>query len=572
MKKKILLLLLLLLSISEVKAYSFSIPWINTSDPGSSNYDPNYDPYTYIKRYEMKDQQDASYKYLCSYKYYTYHTKNIVMNIYDETGKLLNPDRLVPSNLKFTAGTAIKLDVNEERRVHWNISDIAVERQTYRCYSSPARKRCLYKTDNTFIGCSNIIVDWSKKKTDSNSATTPCKTRDVFSYSTRHNWEDGTKYTIWKYYTHYEAESITEPEPTTRHKGACENESKTKVESIINNNKARSSTYEVQYSDGNKINGGIDVTETGDTKKDNKCEKITVTALTSPNGGLLHCSFSYNLGKTCMNTITAEVRYIKSDSSQTCRTEKGEIEVTNNSNKIKTNYFIPLDAKNGDTFKLLIDKNKGYDDPLLKEQCSYVRNHYSDWQNLIVGHDGESQLTDSNFRKRNDGTYEYIGVNNMSNTKKCYLKTSIVFPIEQKFYGQTTSYQSLKGYNIFFRQIDINNPFPNSISSTSIWHGLYNALNKKVNTGNGEVKLSSFDNITYRAVISNQNADKIRKFNESTSYTQWVKEYGKQNGMNADGTSNFIQNNSTIFVNRSSKSSFYKLGCGPANKDWSGCS
>jgi hypothetical protein len=61
-------------------------------------------------------------------------------------------------------------------------------------------------------------------------------------------------------------------------------------------------------------------------------------------------------------------------------------------------------------------------------------------------------------------------------------------------------------------------------------------------------------------------------FNESTSYTQWVKDYGKQNGMNADGTSNFIQNNRTIFVNRSPKSSFYKLGCGPANKDWSGCS
>ena len=39
-------------------------------------------------------------------------------------------------------------------------------------------------------------------------------------------------------------------------------------------------------------------------------------------------------------------------------------------------------------------KNKGYDDPLEKEQGSYVRNHYSDWQNLIVGHDGESQLTD----------------------------------------------------------------------------------------------------------------------------------------------------------------------------------
>ena len=549
MKKNIMMLLLLIAIIPKVYAYSYTVPTVNTSDPGTPYYDPNYDPYE-PKRVGFA--QDTEYKYFCNYKYYTYTNRTVAIDIYDETGTKLNPNRLIPDSLIFKAGTAIKLDINEETTAHWDIpeSSIKVERQTYRCYKYSATKSCV----NGWL-C-NTTIDYSSKQVYSNSSTSGCASTTNCTYWYRYHWADGKTYTDWYNCTHYESELITEPEPTSAHLNDCKNKAKSDVQTIINRNRATSSSYEVEYYDGNRINGGVVITEDGKNAADNNCNSITVNTLRSPGSGIKQCTFSYNLGKTCMNLITADVRYIKNGSSETCNTSAGEIEITNNTSAIKTNYFIPLDTKNADAFKLLLNTHQSQE-PLNKNQCSYVKNNYEDWQNLIVDMD-DNRIPESDFYIVGAGREKY-----KYSRDNCLLKTSIVFPTEQKFYGQTQHYDSLKGYGMYFRQINVDNPFPNGLSDNSYWKTLY--IDKKVN---GQSLSTSFDNPMYVANLTNANIDIVRSFNENNTYTKWTSDFGKNNGMNTDGSSNFIRTNGGIFTTRANSDTYCRLGYGP---DWGGC-
>ena len=124
--------------------------------------------------------------------------------------------------------------------------------------------------------------------------------------------------------------------------------------------------------------------------------------------------------------------------------------------------------------------------------------------------------------------------------------------------------------------------FPNGLNDYSYWNSdVYNKSNKKVN--GTTVLATSFNNPSYIANMTKSNIDLVQKYNENNQYTQWVadSENGvKLYGMNSNGSSVFINKyNNTIFRDNSSiysnvtvkKSKYYKLGCGPANKDWSGC-
>lgn len=557
MRRIITFILILLMPISLVYAYDYTVPTVNTSEPGTPYYNPNYDPYTHTTK-EMPNAQDPEYKYFCNYKYYTYINRKVVIDIFDEQGRLLNPTRLVPQDLTFIAGTMIRLDINEETRAHWDIGDISVDRRTYRCFAYNATRSC-----KNGVYC-NTTINWDSKRVYSNSATSECETRTSCSYWYTYNWTNGKDYTKWYTCTHYEAELITEPEPTAAHKGMCENKAKSDVQSIINGSKSKTSSYKVEYSNGNKIDDTSPAAiEDGKTTANNNCQNITVSSLTSPSEGLKQCTFSYNLGKTCMNMITAEVRYINSNSGEMCDTSKGEIQITNKSSNIKTNYFIPLDTKNSDKFKLLLDTGRS-SEPLNKDQCSYIRNNYEDWQNLIVRDPVENTPVFYNDFTKVGDKYKY-------NKDHCYLKTSIIFPVEQKFYGQTEEYTALEGYGMYFRQIDISNPFPNGLKDNYYWNSkIYNKDNKKIN--NSIVLSTSFSNPTYTATLTKKNIDTIRQFNDNNTYTKWQSDYGKANGMNLNGSSNFIRTNGDIFTTQqSSGKDYYKIGCGPANEGVNGC-
>ena len=100
-----------------------------------------------------------------------------------------------------------------------------------------------------------------------------------------------------------------------------------------------------------------------------------------------------------------------------------------------------------------------------------------------------------------------------------------------------------------------------------------NRTNKVKSTGS--TLTTSFDKPTYVANLTQANIDIVSRFNKYYSYTRWTSQKDhngyKVNGMNTDGSSNFIRNNSSIYTKRASSNTYFRLGCGPANKGWGGC-
>ena len=135
----------------------------------------------------------------------------------------------------------------------------------------------------------------------------------------------------------------------------------------------------------------------------------------------------------------------------------------------------------------------------------------------------------------------------------CYISFDFELPTIQKFYGEEITEDSdiLKGFNFYYRPIDIDNPFPNGINDDSYWKTWYDTEKKEPNLK------ESFKEVTYWT--NNIDLNSIREYNEESSYLDWET-------MNIDGTSSFISTQGII--NRSStinKNSVYNLGCAPTN-------
>ena len=149
----------------------------------------------------------------------------------------------------------------------------------------------------------------------------------------------------------------------------------------------------------------------------------------------------------------------------------------------------------------------------------------------------------------------------------CKFATTTKFNIEQKFYGEAKKDDDslmIKGYGFYYRPINPNEPFPNSIASDSIWQGLYDEGNNKITAPNTEALLNdSFDEITY--TTRNASIKEIRRItNTGEKYTSWK-------NMELDGTSQFISNLGLRARQNIKSYNLYSLGCGPDNLDWDGC-
>ena len=152
----------------------------------------------------------------------------------------------------------------------------------------------------------------------------------------------------------------------------------------------------------------------------------------------------------------------------------------------------------------------------------------------------------------------------------CTFEIDVTIPVIQRFYNELredteTVFEGFKGFNFYYKPIDINEPFPNGLNNTSIWY----EWNKDKNNPNIS---KSYEQLTYYANTS-QNENEIRKYNNQKEYDNDKKDYpyasweGKnendtEGGMNKDGTSNFIDNKD--IVTRRTED-FYNLGCGPKN-------
>lgn len=543
------ILIIITITINKAYAYSFGIPYVSTGNEGSSSSTP-------VKEYNdggrTAFRTTDEYIYSCKFQYKVNVSRNITMNIYDSQGKLINEASLLPTDgTKFPAGTGIGLDTYEKSKVLWEIKNVQVTRSGYKCKQALQEQYGYWSSYScTGSGYATGYYDVSNSTTKIVNNSSLCRqgSSGRFNYScwsvSSYSWYKSRSYSN-KYRYYYETISN---EPTSYYMGECEKIAYDTVQREIESRKYPS--YVVEYYDSNDINAaknnGTTIKVTGEI---DKCNNITVTRLSS--GGYLDlCTFDYNLEKTCIDTLTGKVSY-----NRNC-TEGKELEVQPPGGA-KTMYFSPLNAKTNEEFKLLLNTWQSAQ-IMTKAQCDYIKKTYSNsWQNLIVGPNNE-MLTPENYNSK---------VRNVSGKTACRIKTSIVFPIVQQFYGQTSDYKALKGYGMYFRQIDINNPFPNGLSSTSYWYGNYK--DKKVNG----VKLSTFNNITYAADLTgNSKTEQVRSFNGTYTYSMW-ESTNNVSGMNANGTSNFIRNGptSSVFTKKADTKSFYKLGCGPLNATWRGC-
>lgn len=243
--------------------------------------------------------------------------------------------------------------------------------------------------------------------------------------------------------------------------------------------------------------------------------------------------FSYNREKTCINVKTSDVRYI--GKSENCNlTEENEYTIRTADGRWK--YFIPLDANSYDNFSF-------YTQPLNNGMLSGAQ-----CQNLISNSPSEYLLLIQPIRGSLTG--------NINNDKQkvangCYRSNNVIIPIDQRFYNELENGKNFKGFNFYYKPIDIDNPFPNGLTNTSIWYD-WNESDVK----NPDLSDSYNGTPTYVAYTSG-NEYSIRQYNKLEEYTSW-------DNMYVSGISKFIENENIIQRNVD-RDSFYALGCGPKN-------
>ena len=240
------------------------------------------------------------------------------------------------------------------------------------------------------------------------------------------------------------------------------------------------------------------------------------------------------------------------------------------------NYKQKITKKDGTTFSgnkrqdlryignIYACKNSSGTELTLKQCTNEMNSHplNNDYTYYIRRTNGDSFVGDYDIVNNPDASSS--DKTDIASDNGCILSTKISFDVEQKFYRETTSeYRTLKGYGMYFRQIDINNPFPNGLTNSVYWGDIYNTRRNAVVVNNQTTTLSasySSDNITY--VAENISRSDIEEYNSDEPYTSWQ-------GMKVEGISTFITDAS--FITRKHTGSYYKLGCGPSNQTWEGC-
>ena len=305
--------------------------------------------------------------------------------------------------------------------------------------------------------------------------------------------------------------------------------------------------------------------------------------------------YSYNVQKACINPFTAEVVYVRKVNS------KGEVDeepcpeyyiaapdiVSTKESGTRFpgshvgEYFIPLNTKSTDKLQYNLIPNAGKKKLMSSSLCRAIIDKYPNdgsksysWLNIIVDKDGNSYPDNISVVDAKKQIWHDQG---------CYMAYLATYSVEQKFYNETVENGKtyLNGYAFYYRQIDYKEPFPNPISTDSIWYGLYDAKTNKINVtdANGKTETINLNN-SYSTVSYKTNEDyntkTIRNYNNITNmnieddlgvseriYTSW-------DGMFPRGTSKFVAD-SSYGIDRVNCGSVYALGCGPANANWEEC-
>ena len=317
-----------------------------------------------------------------------------------------------------------------------------------------------------------------------------------------------------------------------------------------------------------------------------------------------HVSYEYSPDKVCIDVRTSDVYYDTTDTknghNEPPKQECTDLQKSNNKkddikevpNKITQDeylnqkdveywhYFIPLDTKttnsDGNDFGFFISVTDKRTAPMKWDYCISILEYMKENQDagLLSYTDILLPIKDNvsvGFEGDYDKDYELFSEQKYG----CLFSLKVKFNIKQKFYGEVTDDNKLKikGYGFYYKPINVNEPFPNSLANDSLWKNLYSSLNNTIivkdeNGNETTIDLNSaFANITYTtkdvssdpALINDLRVDTVN----GEVYTSF-KDVNIKNGQSPFVEKYNLRRNVDL-------SSLYKLGCGPDNLNWEGC-
>mgnify|MGYP004554113401 FL=1 len=520
MRKTSKLIVALVVMISFIRpcyAYVFTVPTVNDGTGGSGSSDNDGPPTG-----EEKWFGSGGYEYTCSYSYNITTSYRLNVNGYNQNDELIIGDASIIPTENIKAGTSIGISINEYKRIDWKVLSVSLIKKT------PDTKS-YYCKKTIKIPCTEIssILGFKlpflviQKPGKGNCPKIVTKT--TTSNTPLSGWN-------CRLIRNNKGEEVPVTDKNDGQYQKCqtkaENTAKTAAEKYGN-----SPSYVVKIKNSNYIHPTDGEQEI--------VKELTGTGGCNTGTNSITCNFVYEPKSVCMNLKTSKVTY---RDTENCAED--EIKVKNTGH---WHYFVPLDAKSNDDFYLSM-VNKSQSESQSGAFCKAAIDYNSNYVELIK---------DINYKKlTGDKAKDKSLVSN-----GCYLSSDITIPITQKFYNEEQEGDKLvfKGYSFYYRPIDIKNPFPNGIADDSYWTD-WNKQKDKI----PDLE-KSFNNLTY--VATNINANSVRAYNSENPYTSW-------NNMNINGKSKFIEsgiNGTKIITRYADTNSFYKLGCGPANKDWEEC-
>lgn len=566
-KKTLSLFTILIATIINIKVcYAFGLEFENISE---SNGGEAVDEEVEFSEWFNYGVNNKLYRY--RYKQEIKTASSIYANAYNMKGESLIPNSAEElKNHLFKAGTWVGINVTETHTAIWKVYDLQYQEVKY-------KYTCTYKIPGDSYTCPTgtyVIVS---------EAT--CKTMNgIPQYNSRGNYSRCEKTT-----TCYEENSTITPikdlEKDYNEPYECPEkygsyklaEQKEKEEEISVENQGLKNTMKesavttvrsmaISYVEGwtsGEIRYVANNTYPEDSSEliyntiDKGASLSKIQDITNPDGVSGKSVRQYELleKNVCMNVKTGVVSYGKE-----CNAEKGEVKIETGTikdtyldeNVNYWHYFIPLNVKGNLDFSLDVIENGSVTFPITT--CEIFMKNRPDYKNYILPYKKGTEIDLGTFigdYHKYENKDLSIDWQKIKNSDGCQVSAKISFPIVQEFYNEVGEDKNKKfrGFNFYYKPIDIENPFPNGIPTNSLWNKW-----EESSTKNPELS-KSFDTVTY--IASDINVEKVRKYTQNNPYTSW-------SNMNIDGKSNFI--NSEGIVTREYKTNFYKLGCGPLNE------
>ena len=403
-----------------------------------------------------------------------------------------------PNGSIIKSGTWIGINAREIQTASWSVSNFEFKeiRTEYTCTTTtkgqPACGKCYKDTITNKKLCPGMAgyVDW--KGCGSAPTITTTKSFGQKSYYTSFNCPDGGKAS----YVEKEVSVSTAIAETFK-------------------NAIYKNAHDTALGFVGAPLSSIQIT-TDELDSNNKYKTLTIGVVeveSSDTGvaasGTIIKKYEYKPNNICINLKTGKVSYNK-----TCQTDE-EVQVLPyySGGLAYWQYFSPLDMKSGSNFKLEILGGR----QLNEKECEGFRNKYGG----------------------NAGNYI---------DSSCRLRITSSYNVVQKYYYEETKNNKLvfNGYNLYYRPININNPFPTIPTSNSLWYKWYNSKDKSPNLKD------SFNEVTYSVDVPNKLADTIRAYNVNNPYPSFDK-------LSLSGTSDFLR---SIGVEALTKDKKYGLGGG----------